>query len=158
MFISERLCAEHMTQLPRLKVTSQGQVIYPWISCPLHIFWTLRAIFIKLYPNVPLSETMCRTYDSATHTQGQGHTSRSCDLLFNLCPLHISWILLTIFIKHHSNVFSQWVGVQDPWLSYANSKSWESVAGDMAVLQTAVLLLLFLALCTHIHKKWVVCL
>ena len=36
-------CAEHMTKLPRLwvKVTGQGQRIYPWISGPLHISWTL---------------------------------------------------------------------------------------------------------------------
>ena len=29
MFPSVRPCAEHMAQLPRLKVTGQGQVIYP---------------------------------------------------------------------------------------------------------------------------------
>ena len=72
--LSKTVC-EHITQLPRLKfnTTGQGQVIYPWISCPPHIPWTL-AISIKLYQNVPLSEKMCRTYDSATQTQG--HTSR----------------------------------------------------------------------------------
>ena len=31
MFLSVRQCAEHMTQLPRLKVTGQGHVIYPSI-------------------------------------------------------------------------------------------------------------------------------
>ena len=110
-------CAEHMTQLPRLKVTGQGQRIYPWISCPLHISWTLELVslnFIQmfllvrqcakhmtqphwlkvtgrgqgiypylLYPEVnfswnSLSETMCRIFEFATKTQGQGHTLRSC--------------------------------------------------------------------------------
>ena len=38
-------------------------------------------IFIKLHPNVPLSEMVCRTYDSAAQTQGQGHrfTLEFCD-------------------------------------------------------------------------------
>ena len=31
MFLSVRRCAEHMAQLPRLKVTGQGHVIYPSI-------------------------------------------------------------------------------------------------------------------------------
>ena len=31
MFLSVRRCTEHMTQLPRLKVTCQGHVIYPSI-------------------------------------------------------------------------------------------------------------------------------
>ena len=29
---------------------------------------------------------MCRTYDLATQTQSQGHTSRSCDLPLNISP------------------------------------------------------------------------
>ena len=39
MFLLVRRFAEHMTQLPRLKVnvTGQGQMICSWISCPLHI-------------------------------------------------------------------------------------------------------------------------
>ena len=44
---------------------------------------SISAIFIKLHPNVPLSETMYRTYDSSMQTEGQGHTSRSCDLPLN---------------------------------------------------------------------------
>ena len=64
----------------------------------------LGAIFIKLHPNVSLNEMMCRTYDSARQTKGKGHTSSSCDLPFILFPLHISWTLWTVFIKHHSNV------------------------------------------------------
>ena len=36
-------------------------------------------IFIKLHPNVPHSETVCRMYDSATLTQGKGYTSRLWD-------------------------------------------------------------------------------
>ena len=41
MFLLVRRCAEYMTQLRRLKVTGQGQMIYPWILCLLHISWTL---------------------------------------------------------------------------------------------------------------------
>ena len=76
MFLSSvRQSAEHMNQLPRLKVqvTDQGQRIYPWLSRPLHISWTFAVIFIKLYPNIPLSEIMYRTYNSATQTQGQSN-------------------------------------------------------------------------------------
>ena len=51
-------------------------------------------VFIKLHPNVPHSETVCRAHDSATKTKVHRHTSRSLG----------------------------------------------SVAGDIAVLQTAVLL------------------
>ena len=116
MFRSVRRWAEHITQLPRLKVTGQG--IYPWILCPLHISWILKAIFSKRHPNVPLSETMCRTYDLATQTQGQGHTTRSCDLPFNSCLLHISWILYTSL-----KCSSQWDGVQSTWPSYLDSRS-----------------------------------
>ena len=137
MLLSVLWWAEHLTQLSRLNVTGQGQGIYPWISCPLHISWTLLAIFIKLHPNAPLSETkckpmtrlhrfkvkvtlqshgiypsihvrsispeplrlwtdfiklhpnvplsevVCRTNGSATQTQGQGHTSRSWYLPLN---------------------------------------------------------------------------
>ena len=55
-------CAEFMTQLCRVKVkvTLQGHGIYPWLSCPLHISSTLWKNFIKLHPNVPLSEIMCQ--------------------------------------------------------------------------------------------------
>ena len=105
MFISVRQCAEPMTQLPRptAKDTGQGQLIYPLTLCLFHIYWTFWAIFIKLRPNVPLSETMCKTYNSDLQNQGQGHTSRSCDKPFNSCPLHICWNLWKIFIKLYSN-------------------------------------------------------
>ena len=66
MFLSVRQCTGHMTQLPIIKFTGLGHVI-----------------FIKLHPNVPLSEMVCRTNDSATQTQGQGHTSRSWNLPLN---------------------------------------------------------------------------
>ena len=70
-------------------------------------------IFIELHPNVPLSDTMYRTYDKATQTQRKGHTSRSC-------PLHISWTLWTVFNELHSNVpLSETVVAhmtQLPWL------------------------------------------
>ena len=36
-------------------------------------------IFIKLHSYAPLCERVNRTPDSAMQTQGQGHTSMSCD-------------------------------------------------------------------------------
>ena len=45
--------------------------------CPLHISWTLWKIFIKLWSNVRLSESMCRTHKSTMPTQGQSHRLRS---------------------------------------------------------------------------------
>ena len=114
MFLSVRRCAEPMTQLPRLRFAGQCHLI----SCLLHISWTLWAIFIKLQPNVPLSETMCRTYDSTMQTQSQGHTSRSCDLPF--CPLLNSF---EQFSLNFTQMFSQWDCVQRKWTSYLDSMS-----------------------------------
>ena len=53
------------------------------LSCPLHISWTLRWIFIKFHSNVPLCETACNTYNSATQIQCQSQSSRSWDLFLN---------------------------------------------------------------------------
>ena len=68
MFCSVRWCAAHITQLCRLKISvrGQGQGIYPCIPCPLHISWNLLAIFVKLHPNVPLSESVCSVHGPAT--------------------------------------------------------------------------------------------
>ena len=82
--LTVRQCAEHMAQLPRIKVTVEG-----------HGTILFLVIFIKLHPNVSLSEKMCRTFDSAMQTAGQGRTPRSCYLPFKSCPFHM-W---TIFIK-----------------------------------------------------------
>ena len=69
--------------------------------------------FMKLHLNVPHSETACRLFELATKTQG--HTSRSCALSFNLCPLHIScpleWFQLDftqMFLS--ANVQNLWPG------------------------------------------------
>ena len=76
-----RRCAEPMTQLRtvNVKLTLKGIGIYRSILCPLHIFRTLCTIFGKLHSTVPLGETVCRTHDSATLTQGQGYTSMLWD-------------------------------------------------------------------------------
>ena len=88
-----------MAQLHRLnvKVTLQSWDL-PFNSCPLHISWTLWANFIKLHPSVLLSEMMCRTYDSATHSRSRLH--------FKVMgvTLHISSTLWIIFIKLYPNV------------------------------------------------------
>ena len=74
-----------MTRLHRLKVkvTIQGQVIYPWIWCLLYISQTVWTSFIILHSNIPLRTTVCRIHDSATKTQGQGHSSCSKALPLN---------------------------------------------------------------------------
>ena len=63
MLPSLRRWAESMTQLctVKVKLILTGNGIYPSILCPLHIFRTLRTIFVKLHSTVPPSETMCRT-------------------------------------------------------------------------------------------------
>ena len=97
-----RRCADLMTELCRLKfkITLQSQGIYPWISCPLHISWTLWKIFIKLWTNVHLSKTVYKTYNSAMQTQGQYHSLRSLDLPLNTSrSLYISCTLWKIFIN-----------------------------------------------------------
>ena len=75
MFALVRWCAEPITQACRLKikVTVKGHEFEPWISCSLHMSWTLWKIFIKFGSNVRLSEMMCRTHNSTMQTQGQGH-------------------------------------------------------------------------------------
>ena len=55
-----------------LKVTSLNL----FFSCPFLISFTPGRIFIDLYSNVHLSETVCKTYVSAMPTQGQGHSWR----------------------------------------------------------------------------------
>ena len=54
MFLSVRRCAEHVTQLPRLKVTGQGHLIYPSIRFPsissesFERFSSLNQIFLSV--------------------------------------------------------------------------------------------------------------
>ena len=58
-------------------------------------------VFIKLHPNVPLSERVCRCNDSATKTlKGHGHILRSLDIF----TLQFSvWLCLKDFFLNHSN-------------------------------------------------------
>ena len=79
MFSSVGQCAEPITQPCRLNVnvTVEGHEFEPWIWCRLHISFTPGRIFFKRLSNVCLSEIMCRTYNSAMLTQGQGHSWRS---------------------------------------------------------------------------------
>ena len=78
MFALVRRCAEPITQACwlKVKVTVKGQEFELWISCSLHISWTLWKIFIKFGSNIRLSEMMCRTHNSTMQTQGQGHSWR----------------------------------------------------------------------------------
>ena len=56
------------------------------LSCPLHISWTLWMIFIKLHSNVPLSDVLCRTNDSAMQTQ-----IKVISRWWNLPCVHSTW-------------------------------------------------------------------
>ena len=127
MFLSLRRCAEHMNQLPRLKVTGQG--IYPWISCLLYISWTIWTIFIKLHPNVPLGEVVCRTNNAATQTQGLGHTSRSKNLPLNFVSfkssqpcvkfsLNITQMFLSVLCKVKVTLQGHRILRRGIWLSF----------------------------------------
>ena len=95
MFLLVRQCAEHMTppNWLKVKITGQGQGsilefgVYSISPEPRGQF------FMKLHLTVPLSEMMYRILELATKTQGQGHTSRSCALPFNLFLLHISILI-----------------------------------------------------------------
>ena len=66
-----------MAQHAGYKVTIEGHEFEPFFfSCPFLISFTPGRIFIDLYSNVHLSETLCKTYVSAMPTQGQGHSWR----------------------------------------------------------------------------------
>ena len=71
-----------MTQLPRLKVTGQGLLPLNFMSASY--FLNSLNDFHKLHTNIPISEMMWRSYDWAMQPQGQGQTSRSCDLPISL--------------------------------------------------------------------------
>ena len=98
-------------------------------------------IIIKFHPNVNLSEIMNRTHDSAMQTQG--HSLRSWDLPLYMYVVSVSALYLLnplnglLNIKLHSNVpLCELVcTTQD-----IKVKVMEFCGGDMAVLQTAVLL------------------
>ena len=132
MFASMWQCAELITQLCRhkvkvtvqghrfepwvtitVKVTVQGHGFEPWILCPLHISYNSGIIFFKLWSNVYLSETMCRTHSSTMGTQGQGHSSRSrvwaLNFVFNRYLLYPWKDFLLILVK----CLPQWNDVQN---------------------------------------------
>ena len=105
--LSETVCRTHK---PGLQSQGQGQLSRTWdllpsISCPLHISWTLWTIFIKLHPNVPFGETLCRTHASAMESRGQCHSSRTWDLPLKLVSAtYLQNPLKDFFIKFHKNV------------------------------------------------------
>ena len=64
MFLSVRRYVDHMTQLCSLEVSVTVKVM----GFTLAATYLMNPFFIKLYPNVPLSETVCRSNDSAINT------------------------------------------------------------------------------------------
>ena len=106
MFASVSRCAELISQSCRLKVkiTGQGHGFEPWISCPLHISYTLAGfslnfghMFASVRRCAELISQPCRLKVKVTV---KGHEFEP----WILCSLHISWTLWKIFIKFGSNV------------------------------------------------------
>ena len=91
MFALVSRCAKPITEACwlKIKVTVKGHEFESWISCRLHISWTLWKIFIRFGSNVCLSEMMCRTHTSTMQTHGQGHNWRPpvWALNFDVAPL-----------------------------------------------------------------------
>ena len=92
---------------------------------------------------------MCRTNNSATQIRGQGHTTRSWDLPMKF----MSFKSPQPFVRFSLNITQKFLSVNlcaEPItqlykLKGHTSRSLDSAVGDMAVLQTAVLFLLFYA-------------
>ena len=83
------------------------------LSYPLHISWTVWKIFIKLWSNVCLSESMCRTHKSTMPTQGQGHRSRSCVWALNfMSDPYLLYPWKDFFFKTLVICLPQWDDVQ----------------------------------------------
>ena len=77
IFPSVSWCAEPMTSQIHTSPRSYFKVMEFIFQFHVSLLCPLRMIFIKLHSDVPLSEMMSRTQDSATQTWG--HTSRSKD-------------------------------------------------------------------------------
>ena len=103
MFLSVRRCAEHMTQLLRVKVTGQGHVIYPSIrvcSISPEPFEHFSLNFIRIFLSVRwCAEPMTQLRRLKVKVTLQGHGIYP----WISCPSNLLNHLLE-FIKHHSNV------------------------------------------------------
>ena len=113
MFLSVRRCAEPMNWLHKLKVKVklQSHVIYPSI-CVHSIS--------PLHSNIHLSEVVCRTNDSASQSQGLGHTSRSKYLHFNFVSFESPQPLVR-FSLNITQMFLLVGWCAEPMTRYANS-------------------------------------
>ena len=154
MFALVRRCIEPITQRCRLKVnvTIEG---HPSLSCSLHISWTLRKIFMKLWSNVCLSEAMCRTHNKHADSRSRPQlkvTSLSLEFhvhskspepferyLLNLGQMFalVRWCAQPITQQYRFKVKVTIEGHQfEPWI--LRPLHCHSAAGDIAVLQTAL--------------------
>ena len=88
MFLLVRRCVEVMLSFADSRSRSHFKVM----GFTLHFLVSsispepFERFSFKFHLNVPLSETVCRTHNSAMQSEGQGHTSRSCDLPFLSTP------------------------------------------------------------------------
>ena len=98
----------------------------PLISCQLHIFFTPWRIFVILWSNVCLSETMCRTHYSTMQTRGQGHNWMS-----NFLPMTITYKKITYTSSRLSSAPPRYLGCKrcrrlpSNMVFYWKSKHWE---------------------------------
>ena len=106
MFASVSRCAEPISQPCQLKVkvTGQGHGFQPWISCPLHISYTPRRIFLNfghMFASVRrCAELITQPCWHKVKVTIQGHRFEP----WISCPLWISYTSGRIFFKLWSTV------------------------------------------------------
>ena len=127
MFALVRWCVEPISKRCRLKVkvTIEG---HPSLSCSLHISWTLWKIFMNDQMFVLVrrcAESITQACRLKVKVTVKGHVFQP----WISCSLYISWTLWKMFIKFRKKV-------------RLRPLHCHSAAGDIAVLQTALFVLL----------------
>ena len=120
-FASVSWYAEPITQPCRFRIKVTIEIHkFDFLSAPYII--TPGRIFIKLYSNVHLDETVCRTWVSTMQTQGQGHSWRST--VWTIDFMFAQYLLPHNDLHYFSyNYFLWWEDVQNLCLSYTGSRS-----------------------------------
>ena len=151
------LSVEPRTQWCRLKVkvTIEG---HSSLSCSLHISWTFWKIFMKLWSNVCFSEAMCRTHKHADLSSRSQLKVTSLNLEFHVHSISpepferyllnlgqmftlVRWCAEPITQQCRLKVKVTVEGHQfEPWI--LRPLHCLSVAGNIAVLQTALFIII----------------